>query len=113
MTTISGVIRPVSRTSNCHFGNQSTSQFVCNTQNFPQAWFSLQGFSEEVLSVLRKTSETTSEEQLRSVLQEALTRGHIKRADTKDMAAKIMVYLDDPESDLRNTMANLKPLQYT
>jgi hypothetical protein len=28
------------------------------------------------------------------------------------MAAKIMAYLDDPDSDLRKTMANLKPLQY-
>jgi hypothetical protein len=55
---------------------------------------------------------TTSEKQLRTVLQEALSRGHIKRADTKDMAAKVMAYLDDPESDLRKSMADLKPLQY-
>jgi hypothetical protein len=95
------------------FLSQSTNQSVCKTQNLPRAWFFLQGFSEEVLSVLRKTSHTTSEEQLRTVLQEALSRGDVKRADTKDMAVKIMAYLDDPDSDLRKSMAKLKPLQYT
>jgi hypothetical protein len=28
------------------------------------------------------------------------------------MAANVMAYLDDPDSDLRKSMANLKPLQY-
>jgi hypothetical protein len=65
-----------------------------------------------VLSVLRKTSNTTSEEQLRTVLQEALSRGHVQRADTKDMAAKVMARLDDPDSELRKSIANLKPLRY-
>jgi hypothetical protein len=66
-----------------------------------------------VLSVLRMTSNTTSEKQLRTVLQEALSRGHVNRTDTKDMAAKVMAHLDDPDSELRKSMANLKPLQYT
>jgi hypothetical protein len=64
------------------------------------------------LSVLRKTSETTSEEQLRTVLQEALSREHIQRADTRDMTEKVIADLDDPDSELRKTMTNLKPLQY-
>jgi hypothetical protein len=65
-----------------------------------------------VLSVLRQTSKTTSEEQLRTVLQEAVSRDNIKRADTKDMVEKVTADLDDPDSELRKAMANVKPLQY-
>jgi hypothetical protein len=75
-------------------------------------WFCLQGFSEEVMSVLRETSWTTSQEQLKTVLQEALFRGHIKRADTKEAAATVLADLENPDSELRTTMANLNPLQY-
>lgn len=64
------------------------------------------------MSVLRKTSKTTSHEQLKTVLQEALSRGHIKRADTKEAADSVIADLENPESELRKTMANLKPLQY-
>jgi hypothetical protein len=64
------------------------------------------------MSVLRKTSRTTSQEQLKTVLQEALFRGHIKRADTKEAAAIVLDDLENPDSKLRKTMANLKPLQY-
>lgn len=64
------------------------------------------------MSVLRKTSRTTSQEQLKTVLQEAQSRGHIKRADTKEAAATILTDLENPDSELRKTMANLKPLQY-
>jgi hypothetical protein len=51
-------------------------------------------------------------EQLRTVLQEALSRGHIQRSDTKDTVAKVMADLDNPESELCKTMVDLKPLQY-
>ena len=64
------------------------------------------------MSVLLKTSRKTSQEQLKTVLQEALFRGHIKRADTKDAAATVLADLENPDSELRKTMANLKPLQY-
>jgi hypothetical protein len=64
------------------------------------------------MSVLRKTSRTTSQQQLKTVLQEALTRGNIKRADTKEAAAIVLVDLENPDSETRKTMANLKPLQY-
>jgi phage-related minor tail protein len=75
-------------------------------------WFCLQGFSEEVMSVLRKTSRTTSQDQLKTVLHEALPRSHIKRADTKEAAATALADLENPDSELRKTMANLKPLHY-
>jgi hypothetical protein len=75
-------------------------------------WFCLQGFSEEVMSVLRKTSRTTSQEQLKTVLLEALLRGHIKSADTKEAAATVLADLENPDSELQKTMVNLKPLQY-
>ncbi|KDR14284.1 uncharacterized protein LOC110834656 [Zootermopsis nevadensis] len=71
-----------------------------------------QGFSEDVLSFLRETSKTTSGEQLRMVLQEALSRGHIQRGDTKDVTEKVIADLDDSDSELCKTMTNLKPLQY-
>jgi phage-related baseplate assembly protein len=64
------------------------------------------------MSVLRKTSQTTSQEQLKTVLEEALFRGHIKRADTKEAAATVLVDLENPDSELHKTMVNLKPLQY-
>ena len=72
----------------------------------------MQGFSEEVMSVLRNTSKATSHEQLKTVLQEALSRRHIMRADTKEAANNVIAELENPDSDLRKTMVNLKPLQY-
>jgi len=64
------------------------------------------------MSVLRKTSRTTSQEQLKTVLQEALSRGHVKRADTKEAAAIVLADLENPDSELLEAMDNFKPLQY-
>jgi hypothetical protein len=55
---------------------------------------------------------TTSQEQLKTVLLEALIHGNIKRADTKEAAAIVLTDLENPDSELRKTMANLQPLQY-
>ncbi|XP_069685876.1 uncharacterized protein ImpE3 isoform X2 [Periplaneta americana] len=71
-----------------------------------------QGYSEEVLSVLRNSSKKTSAEQLRIVLQEAVDRGNIKRADTKEFALEAIKDLEDEKSELRKTIADLKPVQY-
>lgn len=65
-----------------------------------------------MLSVLRKTSKETSHEQLKTVLQEALSHGHIQRADTKAAAASVLADLENQDSELRKMLANLKPLQY-
>jgi hypothetical protein len=94
--------------------NHSLTQSVCTSKllKVSKLCVSRQGFSEEVLSVLRKTSKTTSDEQLRTVLQEAQSRGHIQRADTRDMTEKVIADLDDPDSELRIAMIKLEPLQY-
>ena len=92
--------------------SQSVNHTSSQSQRGLKIWFCLQGFSEEVMSVLRNTSRTTSQEQLKTVLQEALSRGHIKRADTKEAATTVLADLENPDSELHKTMASLKPLQY-
>ncbi|KAJ9580237.1 hypothetical protein L9F63_004110 [Diploptera punctata] len=72
-----------------------------------------QGYSDQVLEVLRETSKLTAVEQLEVVLKEALSRNNLKRSDTKHGADKVIKDLENSESDLYETIKDFEPLQYT
>ena len=73
----------------------------------------MQGYSDEVLAVLRGTSDMTAIEQLKVVLTKALQRKDIKRTDTKEDAEKVLKDLEDADSELHKMMKDFLPLQYT